>query len=94
MLNPETDMGERSAASQLNVQYVTDPSGEKTAVILPLGEFEELMEDLEDLAALAERRDEPTTSHEDFLAELKRDGPDSGRGLSGHLQLPCVCALR
>ena len=67
-------MGERSAASQLNVQYVTDPSGEKTAVILPLGEFEELMEDLEDLAALAERRDEPTTSHEDFIAELKRDG--------------------
>ena len=66
-------MGERPA-SQLNVQYVIDPSGEKTAVILPLGEFEELLEDLEDLAALAERRDEPTTSHEDFVAELKRDG--------------------
>jgi PHD/YefM family antitoxin component YafN of YafNO toxin-antitoxin module len=67
-------MGERSAAGQLNVQYVIDSSGEKTAVILPLGEFEELMEDLEDLAAIAERRDEPTTSHEDFVAELKRDG--------------------
>jgi PHD/YefM family antitoxin component YafN of YafNO toxin-antitoxin module len=67
-------MGERPTASQLNVQYVIDPSGEKTAVILPLGEFEELMEDLEDLAAVAERRDEPTTSHEDFVAELKRDG--------------------
>ena len=66
-------MGERPAASQLNVQYVIDPSGEKTAVILPLGEFEELLEDLEDLAALAERRDEPTTSHEDFVAELKHD---------------------
>jgi hypothetical protein len=36
-------MGERPAASQLNVQYVIDPSGEKTAVILPLSEFEELM---------------------------------------------------
>lgn len=67
-------MGERPAASQLNVQYVIDPSGEKTAVILSLGDFEELMEDLEDLAALAERRDEPTISHEDFVAELKRDG--------------------
>ncbi len=68
-------MGDRRpAASQLNVQYVTDSSGEKTAVILPLREFEELMEDLDDLAAIAERRDEPTTSHEDFVAELKRDG--------------------
>ena len=67
-------MGTRSAASQLNVQYVIDPSGEKTAVILPLGEFEELLDDLADLAAIAERRDEPTTSHEDFVAELKRDG--------------------
>jgi PHD/YefM family antitoxin component YafN of YafNO toxin-antitoxin module len=46
----------------------------RPAVILPLGEFEELMEDLEDLAAIAERRHEPTTSHEDFVAELKRDG--------------------
>lgn len=61
-------------ANQLNVQYVTDPSGEKTAVILPLREFEGLMEDLEDLTAIAERRGEPTTSHKDFVAELKRDG--------------------
>ncbi len=61
------------AVSQLSVQYVTDPSGKKTAVILPLHEFEELMEDLEDLAVIAERRDEPTTSHEDFGAELRRD---------------------
>ncbi len=68
-------MGDRRpATSQLNVQYVTDSSGEKTAVILPLHEFEELMEDLDDFAAIAERRDEPTTSHEDFVVELKRDG--------------------
>jgi len=64
----------RPSISQLHVQYVTDSAGEKTAVILPLGEFQDLIEDLEDLAAIAERRDEPTTSHEDFVAELKRDG--------------------
>lgn len=62
------------ALSQLSVQYVTDASGKKTAVILPLREFEELLEDLDDLAVIAERRDEPTTSHEDFVAELRRDG--------------------
>lgn len=59
---------------QLEVQYVTDQTGEKTGVIMPIAEFEGLMEDIEDLAALAERREEPTVSHEDLLVELKRDG--------------------
>jgi PHD/YefM family antitoxin component YafN of YafNO toxin-antitoxin module len=59
---------------QLELNYVTNQAGEKTAVILPLDEFQELMEDIEDLAALAERREEPTISHEQLLAELKRDG--------------------
>lgn len=59
---------------QLEVQYVTNQTGEKTAVILPIAEFQELIEDIEDLAAVAERREEPTVSHEDLIAELKRDG--------------------
>ena len=41
---------------------------------MPIEEFEELLEDVEDLAAVAERRDEPTISHDELLAELKRDG--------------------
>ena len=56
------------------VRYVTNRDGEKTAVIVPIEEFEELLEDVEDLAAVAERRDEPTISHDDLLAELKHDG--------------------
>jgi PHD/YefM family antitoxin component YafN of YafNO toxin-antitoxin module len=56
------------------VQYITNQDGEKTAVIVPIEEFEELLEDVEDLAAVAERRDEPTISHDELLAELKRDG--------------------
>ena len=59
---------------QLEVQYVTNGSGEKTAVILPLDQFQELMEDLEDLAAVAERRGEPTIAHEDLVSELRQDG--------------------
>ena len=58
----------------LRAQYITDSAGNKTAVILPLEEYEELLEDLQDLAALAERRDEPTISHEEVIARLKRDG--------------------
>lgn len=59
---------------QDNLQYVTNQAGEKTAVILPINEFEELLEDLHDLASVAERRSEPTISHEELLAGLKRDG--------------------
>jgi hypothetical protein len=43
-------------------------------VIVPINQFQELMEDIEDLASAAERRDEPTVSHKDLIAELKRDG--------------------
>ncbi len=39
-----------------------------------LEEFEELLEDIEDLAVLAERREEPTVTHAEVLAQLKRDG--------------------
>jgi hypothetical protein len=59
---------------QDNLQYVTNQAGEKTAVILPINEFEELLEDLHDLAVVAERRDNESISHEELLAELKRDG--------------------
>ncbi len=61
----------------LNVQYISNSTGEKTAVILPLAEFEELLEkleDLEDLAAITERQNEATIDHADLIEELKRDG--------------------
>ena len=61
-----------SMNSTLN--YLTDEHGERTAVVVPLSEFEKLMEDLEDLAVVAERRDEPVLPHDQFVAELKRDG--------------------
>lgn len=60
--------------NQLKLQYVTDNTGEKTAVILPIQEFQELLDDIEDLAAVAERREEPSISHDALLAELRRDG--------------------
>ena len=56
------------------LQYLTDERGERTAVVLPIAEYEQLLEDLEDLAVVAERRDEPTIPHEQFIDELKRDG--------------------
>jgi hypothetical protein len=58
----------------MSAQYVSDETGRRTAVLLPLEEYERLIEDLQDLASIAERREEPTVSHEDLVAELKRDG--------------------
>lgn len=57
-----------------DVQYITDAAGERSAVILTIEQFNQLLEDLEDLAVIAKRRDEPTLSHEELLAELRRDG--------------------
>jgi hypothetical protein len=64
---------------EIELQYVTNQAGERTAVLLPIAEFRELVEDIEDLAAIAERRAEPTVSHDKLLAELKRDGLIQGR---------------
>ena len=56
------------------LQYLTDAHGDRTAVVLPISEYEKLLEDLEDLAVIAERRGEPVLSHDEFLADLKGDG--------------------
>jgi len=49
-------------------QYQTDAQGRRTAVVLPISEYEQLLEDLHDLAVIAERRDEETIDE----AELRR----------------------
>ena len=56
------------------VQYLTNETGEKTAVVLSMADYERLLDDLQDLADLVDRRDEPTIAHEEFLAQLKADG--------------------
>jgi hypothetical protein len=60
--------------TQLHTQYITDSTGQRVSVVIPLAEFEELLEDLNDLATAAERRDEPSISHNELLAGLQRDG--------------------
>lgn len=56
------------------VQYVTDEAGQRKAVVMPIADYQRLMEDLDDLAAIADRRDEPTIPHDKFIEDLKRDG--------------------
>ena len=62
------------ASEGLHPQYVTDRDGHQTAVILPIGEYESLLEDLDDLAIAAERVNEPNIPHEKVVKELKDNG--------------------
>ncbi|MES9857804.1 MAG: hypothetical protein ABW166_14560 [Sedimenticola sp.] len=41
---------------------------------MPISKFEELVEDVEELAAVAERREEPTLSHKELIVKLQKDG--------------------
>ncbi len=55
-------------------QYLINEQGEKTAVVIPVEEYEEMLEDLHDLAVIAERKDEPTISMKELKERLKADG--------------------
>ena len=58
----------------LHEQFIIDKSGKKRAVILPIEDYEELLEDIRDLAVIAERKDETTTSFDEIKKRLKADG--------------------
>ncbi len=47
-------------------EYLVDNRGKKKAVVVPLAEYRRMMEDLHDLAVVAERRKEGTISLEDM----------------------------
>jgi len=57
-----------------SAQYIVNEKGQRTAVVLDIKEYEELLEDLHDIAIVAERRDEPTLDLEILKNRLKADG--------------------
>lgn len=58
----------------MNTQFLTDEQGQKVAVVIPMADYEELMEDVADLAAVAERRDEGRISLRELKQQLVADG--------------------
>jgi len=54
--------------------YIIDKKGKKTAAILPIEKYEELIEDLHDLSVIAERRDEPTITFDKLKEKLRKNG--------------------
>ncbi len=71
-LDGEKDMP--SPAKTNREQYVVDGKGKKKGVILPMAEYEQLLEDLHDLAVIAERREEKPVRMEQMKRRLKQYG--------------------
>ena len=61
-----------------NVQYITDANGERTAVILPLDEYQELLEDMHVIRVAQETKDEPRIPWKDVKSELISEGKLDG----------------
>jgi hypothetical protein len=58
----------------VNTQFLTGEQGQKIAVVIPITDYESLMEDVSDLACVAERRDDGRVSLSDLKRQLIADG--------------------
>ena len=68
---------ERTVRKERPHEYLVDEQGTKKAVIVPIEEYEEfqeLLEDLHDLEVVLEREGEPTITLEELRKRLERDG--------------------
>ncbi|OGB90514.1 hypothetical protein A2625_03080 [candidate division WOR-1 bacterium RIFCSPHIGHO2_01_FULL_53_15] len=59
---------------KLKEKFLTDEKGRKEAVVLDVRTYEELLEDLEDLAVIADRKNEPAVPWEKVERKLKKAG--------------------
>jgi hypothetical protein len=57
-----------------NVQFVTDSEGHKTAVILPIEDYEEMMVDLKMGEAARESNNEPRRPFDEVVKEMRSAG--------------------
>ncbi|MGO0122942.1 hypothetical protein [Desulfothermobacter acidiphilus] len=55
-------------------RYIVDQSGRKREVILSIKRYRQLLEDLHDLAVVAERRQEKPVNLEEVKRRLQEDG--------------------
>lgn len=60
--------------AKLHEQFIVDQNGKKTAVVIPLKDYKQLMEDLHDLSVVAERHHESTISLDELKKRLATDG--------------------
>ena len=54
-------------------KFVVDSTGRKTAVVVPIKQYQQLLEDIHDLAVVAERRSERTISLDAMKKRLRKN---------------------
>lgn len=61
-------------ATSLKGRYVTNRQGKRTGIVLSLKRYSRLMEDLHDLAVVAERREEKPVGLDEMKKRLHKRG--------------------
>ena len=59
----------------MEIQYLTDARGKKKAIVLPIKMYEKMiedMDDMEDLLAVLQRKDSPTSPFSETLERIKK----------------------
>lgn len=64
----------REPMAKLKERFIVNERGEKTAAVLPIDTYEQLLEDLHDLAVVAERKKDPVIPFRKVKERLKKDG--------------------
>ena len=59
--------------TEAHEQFVVDSAGRKTAVVVPIKRYRRMIEDIHDLAVVAERRSERTISLDAMKKRLKKN---------------------
>ncbi len=59
---------------KLHEQFIVDENGHRTGVVLPVRHYKSLLEDIHELAVIAERKHEKTMSLSAMKAKLKKNG--------------------
>ncbi len=54
------------------IKFLVDEDGKRESVLLPLNEYQDLMDDHADLAEIAERKDQPSASLDSVKKRLER----------------------
>ena len=57
-----------------NVQFIVDSNGNKTAVVIPVDEYEEMLEDLHIGRLARESKDEPRRPFSEVVDEMRTAG--------------------
>jgi hypothetical protein len=58
----------------MSTQFVTNEKGKKIAAVVPIQEYEDLLQDVHSAAIIERRRNEETHSWEDLKKKLREDG--------------------